>query len=91
MWSDTRTAPGNKICDLQDERPGSPRISIPYFPVGVPNRSGSGGWLGAGDKVRAFAASAPERMEPSKPAGSVTSKKRAPSDADVVKVCGVSL
>ena len=64
---------------------------MPYSAASAPSRSTSGGALGGGGKVRALAGSALERMKLSKPAGSVTSKKRAPSGADTVNVCGTSL
>jgi hypothetical protein len=57
---------------------------MPYSAVRALSRSTSGRALGGGGKVRAFAGSALERKKLSKPAGSVTSKKRAPSGADTV-------
>src|SRR5450755_2089995 len=72
-----------------DGMPGGPRMSRPYSAAMAVIRPGSGGTLGRGGSVRDWAGSAQERMKPSKPAGSVTSKNRAPPAELTVKVCGV--
>jgi hypothetical protein len=62
---------------------------MPYSAAMAVSWPGSGGELGGGGSVRDRAGWAQLRMKPSKPAGSVTSKKRAPPGELTVKVCGV--
>src|ERR1022692_5031756 len=72
---------------VQDGMPGGPRMSMPYWDAMAVICWRSGGSLGGGS-VRDWAGSAQVRMKASKPAGSVTSKKRASSSELTVKVCG---
>lgn len=68
--------------------PGGPRMSMPYSAAMAVICSGWGS--PGGGRVSAWAGSARARVKASKPAGSVTSKKRASPSELIVKVCGVS-
>jgi hypothetical protein len=61
---------------------------MPYSVAMAVIRSGSGGGVVAGGRVRLCAGSERARMKPSKPAGSVTSRKRASGEV-TVKVWGI--
>src|SRR5207253_5010823 len=74
---------------VQVGMPGGPRISMPYSAAVAANRSRLGGSVAGGGIVRLGAGSDRVRMKASKPAGSVTSRKRA-SDEVTVKVWGMS-
>src|SRR5207237_8614103 len=63
-----------------DGMPGGPSISMPYSAARAVSRSRSGGSVGGGGMVRVGAGSLAARMNVSKPAGSVTSRKRASSE-----------
>jgi len=62
---------------------------MPYSAARVIMRSGSGGRLVAGGRVSVCAGSESARMKFSKPAGSVTRRKRAVGEA-TAKVWGMS-
>ena len=88
-WSGRGIGVPGAVSWLTRGMPGGPRMSRPYSAAMAVIRPGSGGALGRGGSVRDWAGSAQERMKPSKPAGSVTSKNRAPPGELTVKVCGV--
>src|SRR5207237_6784811 len=72
---------------VQEGMPGGPRISMPYSAAVAANRSKSGGSVAGGGTVRLSAGSDRVRTEPSNPAGSVTSWRRA-AGGGTVKVGG---
>src|SRR5204863_8327705 len=73
----------------QDGMPGGPRSSMPYSAAIAASLPTSGGWLEGGGRVSAAAGSDSARRKFSRPAGSLTTRKRASADV-TLKVCGMS-